>query len=394
MNEKLNPLLTAIEDPPIDEVQQWIRGRAFPEDKPLIDLSQALPSYPPAAELRNHMAELVVNPTMSGYTEIGGIPELKESYANEVSQFYQTRVSSEEVFITAGCNQAFFLSMLTLGKAGDEVILPAPYYFNHRMTLEMLGMTPVLLPCRPKTGMLPEVDIAEMLITPQTRGIVLGTPNNPSGTVYPSGLIEDFYRLAQAKGLYLILDETYRDFLNPEQGLPHHLLNLSWQENLVQLYSFSKSFALAGYRIGAITASSEFLKELVKVMDCAAICAPKLAQRSALYALMHLHDWREEKKQLMNLRAESFRRYFQENNRSRFRLSTLGPCFAYIRHSEVGKTAYEVAKKLALNENLLLLPGSMFGPDQDSFLRIAFANVEIERFPEMMTRFENFAPEN
>ena len=394
MNEKLNPLLTAIEDPPIDEVQQWIRGREFPEDKPLIDLSQALPSYPPAAELRNHMAELVVDPRMSGYTEIGGIPELKEAYANEVSQFYQTRVSSEEVFITAGCNQAFFLSMLTLGKAGDEIILPAPYYFNHRMTLEMLGMTPVLLPCRPKTGMLPEVDIAEMLITPQTRGIVLVTPNNPSGTVYPSGLIEDFYRLAQAKGLYLILDETYRDFLNPEQGLPHHLLNLSWQENLVQLYSFSKSFALAGYRIGAITASSEFLKELVKVMDCAAICAPKLAQRSALYALMHLHDWREEKKQLMNLRAESFQQYFQENNRSRFRLSTLGPCFAYIRHSEVGETAYEVAKKLALNENLLLLPGSMFGPDQDSFLRIAFANVEMERFPEMMTRFENFAPEN
>ena len=394
MNEKLNPLLTAIEDPPIDEVQQWIRGRAFPEDKPLIDLSQALPSYPPAAELRNHMAELVVDPSMSGYTEIGGIPELKEAYAGEVSQFYQTRVSSEEVFITAGCNQAFFLSMLTLGKAGDEVILPAPYYFNHRMTLEMLGMTPVLLPCSPKTGMLPEVDIAEMLITPQTRGIVLVTPNNPSGTVYPSGLIEDFFRLAQAKGLYLILDETYRDFLNPEQGLPHHLLNLSWQENLVQLYSFSKSFALAGYRIGAITASSEFLKELVKVMDCAAICAPKLAQLSALYALMHLHDWREEKKQMMNLRAESFRQYFQENNRSRFRLSTLGPCFAYIRHSEVGETAYEVAKKLALNENLLLLPGSMFGPDQDSFLRIAFANVEIERFPEMMTRFENFAPEN
>ena len=394
MNKKLNPLLTAIEDPPIDEVQQWIRGRAFPEDKPLIDLSQALPSYPPAAELRNHMAELVVDPTMSGYTEIGGIPELKEAYANEVSQFYQTRVSSEEVFITAGCNQAFFLSILTLGKAGDEIILPAPYYFNHRMTLEMLGMTPVLLPCRPKTGMLPEVDIAEMLITPQTRGIVLVTPNNPSGTVYPSGLIEDFFRLAQAKGLYLILDETYRDFLNLKQGLPHHLLNLSWQENLVQLYSFSKSFALAGYRIGAITASSEFLKELVKVMDCAAICAPKLAQRSALYALMHLHDWRKEKKQLMNLRAESFRRYFQENNRSRFRLSTLGPCFAYIRHSEVGETAYEVAKNLAWNENLLLLPGSMFGPDQDSFLRIAFANVEIERFPEMMTRFENFAPEN
>ena len=394
MNEKLNPLLTAIEDPPIDEVQQWIRGRAFPEDKPLIDLSQALPSYPPAAELRNHMAELVVDPTMSGYTEIGGIPELKEAYAGEVSQFYQTRVSSEEVFITAGCNQAFFLSMLTLGKAGDEVILPAPYYFNHRMTLEMLGMTPVLLPCRPKTGMLPEVDIAEMLITPQTRGIVLVTPNNPSGTVYPSGLIEDFYRLAQAKGLFLILDETYRDFLNPEQGLPHHLLNLSWQENLVQLYSFSKSFALAGYRIGAITASSEFLKELVKVMDCAAICAPKLAQRSALYALMHLHDWREEKKQLMNLRAESFRRYFQESNRSRFRLSTLGPCFAYIRHSKVGETAYEVAKNLALNENLLLLPGSMFGPDQDSFLRIAFANVEMERFTEMMIRFKNFAPEN
>ena len=94
----------------------------------------------------------------------------------------------------------------------------------------------------------------------------------------------------------------------------------------------------------------------------------------------------------MILRAESFRRYFKESNRSRFRLSTFGSCFAYIRHSEVGETAYEVAKKLAWNENLLLLPGSMFGPDQDSFLRIAFANVEIDSFPEMINRLKNFAP--
>ena len=393
MIKMLNPMLAAIEDPPIDEVQGWVRGRSFPREKPLIDLSQALPSYPPAAQLRIHMSKLVLDGSMSGYTEIGGIPQLRYAYAEEVSRFYQTRIEEREVFITAGCNQAFFLSMLTLGQSGGEVILPAPYYFNHRMTLEMLGMSPVLLPCRPKSGMLPEVKLAEMLITPKSKAIVLVSPNNPSGTVYPARLIEDFFQLAQDHGIRLVLDETYRDFLNPEQGLPHHLLNLSWQDNLVQLYSFSKAFALAGYRIGAITASPEFLDQLVKVMDCAAICAPKLAQNSALFALKNLDHWREGKRKLMNLRADSFGKLFEEENRSRFRLSTLGPCFAYLRHPELGTVSYEVAQTLALKENLLTLPGSMFGPEQESFLRIAFANVEIDSFPEMMNRLKNFAPE-
>ena len=146
MIKMLNPMLAAIEDPPIDEVQGWVRGRSFPREKPLIDLSQALPSYPPAAQLRIHMSKLVLDGSMSGYTEIRGIPQLRQAYAEEVSRFYQTRIEEREVFITAGCNQAFFLSMLTLGQSGGEVILPAPYYFNHRMTLEMLGMSPVLLP--------------------------------------------------------------------------------------------------------------------------------------------------------------------------------------------------------------------------------------------------------
>ena len=114
---------------------------------------------------------------------------------------------------------------------------------------------------------------------------------------------------------------------------------------------------------------------------CAAICAPKLAQKSALFALNNLDHWSEGKRKLMNLRADSFRKLFEEENRSRFRLSTLGPCFAYLRHPEFGAVSYEVARTLALKENLLTLPGCMFGPEQESFLSIAFANVEIDSFP-------------
>ena len=200
--------------------------------------------------------------------------------------------------------------MLTLGKSGDEVILPAPYYFNHNMTLEMLGMTPIILPCRPENDMLPDVEQAETLITPKSKAIILVSPNNPTGRIYPQRLIEEFFELAQKHGLLIVLDETYRDFLNPEHGLPHHLLNFSWQENFIQLYSFSKVYALAGYRVGAITASRDFLKQLLKVMDCAAICAPKLAQNSALFALKNLDSWRQEKREVMNLRSDTFSRLF------------------------------------------------------------------------------------
>ena len=251
-----NPWLAAVEPSPIGETKRWVLSRTFPADRPLIDLSQAVPGYPPAMELRRHLGELLLDPTMHGYTPILGLPALRENYAAHLSSFYGAPITAGEVGITSGCNQAFCLALMSIAKAGDQVILPRPHYFNHDMWLRMQGVEPVSLDFRPGSGAVPNAEDAAKLIGPKTRAIVLISPNNPTGAVYPRDTIHAFYELAQQHGIALLLDETYKDFL-PEGARPHELFSdPDWRGTLVHLYSFSKVFALTGYRVGGVTAGA------------------------------------------------------------------------------------------------------------------------------------------
>lgn len=145
------------------------------------------------------------------------------------------------------------------------------------MTLQMNGINVIPLPTTPELGFTPSVTEAEALITPKTRAIVLVTPNNPTGAVYSPETIKDFASLAQSRKIALILDETYRDFVLDEKGTPsspHTLFALSaqdqfaWRTTIVHLFSFSKSYAIHGHRLGAIVASPSFLSQVRTVLDC------------------------------------------------------------------------------------------------------------------------------
>src|ERR1700742_3785823 len=118
-----NPRPAAAEPSPIGEPKRWVLARTFPADKPLIDLSQAVPGYPPAMELRRHLGERLLDPAMHGYTPTLGLPALREEYAVHLSSFYGAPIAADEVGITSGCNQAFCLALISIAKAGDEVIV-------------------------------------------------------------------------------------------------------------------------------------------------------------------------------------------------------------------------------------------------------------------------------
>src|SRR5690606_30186882 len=186
------------------------------------------------------------------------------------SAAYGGAIDSEEVAITQGCNQAFCTAMSALAGAGDEVILPTPWYFNHKMWLDMMGVAAVPLATGP--GLVPDADAAAALITPRTRAIVLVTPNNPGGAEYPAASLRAFFDHARDRGLALIVDETYRDF-DSRSGAPHDLFtDPGWRGTLIHLYSFSKAFRLTGHRVGALVADRGFLAECEKFLDCVAIC--------------------------------------------------------------------------------------------------------------------------
>ena len=386
MTYSVNRLLRPVAAAPIPVARSWIAGRRFPADKPLIDVSQAVPGYPPPQELTRHLAGLVGEDATSVYTDVPGIPALRAALAADIAAAYGGSVSADQVAITAGCNQAFCFAIQSLAAPGDEVILPLPYYFNHQMWLEMSGVVPRYLPFRPERGGLPDVDEAAALIGPKTRAIALVTPNNPTGAVYPPTLIELFFALAKAKGVALVLDETYRDFLPNDEPAHGLFRRTDWPGTLVQLYSFSKAFCITGYRVGSVACGPQLMEQLNKVIDTVTICAPHIGQLAALYGLQNLVPWRAGNTRLMRGRLAGLKEACEGRNDLGYRLVTAGAYFAYLEHPFAGRDAETVAKRLAFEENLLALPGSWFGPDQERYLRVAFANVGEEKMPEIARR--------
>lgn len=383
-----NPWLAAVAPSPIGETKRWVLGRTFPAGRPLIDLSQAVPGYPPALEMRQHLGELLLDPAMHGYTPILGLAPLRETYAAHLSSFYGARIGTDEVGITSGCNQAFCLALMSIAQAGDQVILPRPHYFNHDMWMRMQGVEPVSLDFRPGSGAVPNAEDAEKLISPRTRAIVLISPNNPTGAVYPRATIHAFYELAKKHGIALLLDETYKDFL-PEGERPHGLFDEpDWQGTLVHLYSFSKVFALTGYRVGGVTAGAKLMAEIEKAMDCVSICPPRLGQEAALYGLQHLLPWARKNTEGLKARADLLGQGLQRSNR--WRLVSIGAYFAYVEHPFPGQNSTDVSKRLSDEENLLTIPGDMFGAGQERFVRLAFANVTDDKIPLVLERLERF----
>lgn len=237
------------------QARGWIAGRTFPAEMPLLNLSQAAPMDPPPEAMRHAMAEMIVNdPGAHLYGPVLGMPELREAVAQQWTDDYHGTVSADQVAITSGCNQAFSAAIASLAQEGDNVILPTPWYFNHRMWLDMSGIETRTLACR--DAMLPDVAEAESLIDARTKAIILITPNNPTGAEYPEGLMRAFLQLARKHGIALIVDETYRDFHSSDDASHDLFTDPDWDDTLIHLYSFSKAFRLTGHRVGAITASS------------------------------------------------------------------------------------------------------------------------------------------
>ncbi len=363
--------------PPVMEARRWLDGATFPPDRPLINVSQAAPVDPPPEPLRRAMADALAEPATHLYGPVLGLPELRAELAAQWSDHYAGDVSSDQIAITSGCNQAFAATIAAICTEGDEVILPTPWYFNHKMWLDMSGVRAIPLP----TGddLIPDANAARALITDKTRAIALVTPNNPGGVEYPAETLDAFFDLARETGIKLIVDETYRDF-DSRQAPPHNLVEKdNWSNTLVQLYSFSKAYRLTGHRVGALITNETLLAEVEKFLDTVAICPPQLGQKAALWGLQNLSQW------LAGERAEILdRRAAITDNMpilaaKGWRLMGCGAYFAYLEHPFAQSSA-TLAPKLVQEAGVLALPGTMFTPETDASgarqFRIAFANVD------------------
>ncbi|NPD16252.1 aminotransferase [Xinfangfangia sp. D13-10-4-6] len=396
-NPRLNPNLSATELPPVMEARRWIEGKTFPASRPLINVSQAAPMEIPPLALREVLADAALNnPDAHLYGPVLGLPALRAEIAAQFSQSYGGAITPAQVAITHGCNQAFCAVMTALAGPGDEVILPTPWYFNHKMWLDMSGVT--TRPLETGADLIPDVEAARALIGPKTRAIVLVTPNNPGGVEYPAQTMAAFRDLARAHNIALVVDETYRDFDSRHSaatgGRPHDLFtDPAWDDCLIQLYSFSKAYRMTGHRVGAITASASLLVQVEKFLDTVSICPNQLGQIGALWGMQNLGPWVAGERDEILSRREAMISGFTAL--PGWKLMGCGAYFAWVEHPfDLASDA--LCKRLVDDCAILMLPGTFFTPEGSDAgrkqIRIAFANIDREGIAEMFRRLADFRP--
>jgi aspartate/methionine/tyrosine aminotransferase len=358
-------------DSPISAAYALLDQRAG--ERALLDLAQAAPPYPAAPEVLAHVGDTVRDEHGGEYTEVPGMPRLRQVVAEELCRSYGGGVRPEHVVITAGCNQAFCLVACALAGPGDEVVLALPYYFNHDMWLRLNGITPVYL--EPGPDLVPRAAAAERLITSRTRAVLLVTPGNPTGVTVPPGEIAEFAALARRRGIALVLDETYRSFRDTPGPAHACFADPQWADTVVSLHSFSKELAIPGYRVGAVVASPELNREVCKLLDCVAICAPRVGQEAVLAGLTRAEAWRTERAAEI-ARRRGWLREAMADRPGGFELLSCGGFFGWVRHPFADRPTGDVVRELVHKHDTLVLPGTAFSHEDRATVRVSVSNAD------------------
>jgi aspartate/methionine/tyrosine aminotransferase len=384
--DRLNPAVTAVPKPPIATCYDWAASYAGAYGD-LLDFSQAAPGYAMHDDLRASLSALAGDRSMQGYGPIVGETVLREAYARHVSDLYGGDVAAENIQVSAGCNQAFFATMKVVAGPGDAVLLIEPLFFNHRDALALQGVRVDVAQASADDGFQPTAEAVRAALTPETRAVVLVTPNNPTGAVYDDATLQAVFDVCREAGVWLVTDETYRDFPDYPDGRPHGLLTRAdWADTLIQLYSFSKAYCIPGHRLGVIAAAPAVVQQAMKVIDNLQICAPRPIQHAVAGQIEALVPWRAENRTEIARRAAALRDVFA--GRTGWEIVTMGAYFAYMRHPFAGDDSVTVAKRFAEEWGVILLPGAFFGAHQDGYLRIAFANADVERIHALGARLD------
>ncbi|MGC5015671.1 aminotransferase [Streptosporangium sp. DT93] len=382
---RLNQWAIQTTDSPIGTAYTLLDHRA--KERDLLDLAQAAPQYPAAPEVIEHIVATARNPHGGDYTEIDGLPHLREAFAAEISAAYRGRVRAEHVVVTAGCNQAFCLVASALAAPGDEVVVALPYYFNHDMWLRMTGIVPVYL--EPGPDLVPTPQAAEALITARTRAILVVTPGNPTGVTVAPDRIAALAEVAARHDVALILDETYRSFRDTEEPAHSLFADPRWPGTVVSLHSFSKELALPGYRVGAVVASSELGREVTKLLDCVAICAPRIGQEAAWAGLTAAREWRRARAREIADRRHWFATVMADRPGG-FELLSAGGFFGWVRHPFTGRPTEDVVRELAVDYDTLVIPGTAFLPDDRGTFRVSLSNADQAELVDLADRLTAF----
>jgi len=321
------------------------------------------------------------------YTSNAGILELRRTLTAHLEKMYGVSYNPEtEIMLTVGVSEALYLVFNAVLEPGDEVIIPTPCFVSYQAEVELAGGIAVEVPCRLENDFAPSPADIEAAITPQTKVLFLGYPNNPTGAVVTRGTMEALAKIAQKHDLLVISDEIYDRLVYGFQHVCFPSIP-GMQERTILLGGFSKAYAMTGWRIGYAAAPAEILKGMLRIHQYTVMSAPTMSQLAALEALKTGEPF------VRDMVAEyDRRRQLIVGGLNSLGLKTFEPRGAFYAFPQItlsGLNDETFAERLLHEEHVAMVPGSAFGAGGEGFVRCSYAT-SYEKIEEALHRLGRF----
>ncbi len=370
--------IAAVADPVIPVIASLIA-----ENPGTMTMGQGVVGYSPPPEIWAHIDTFRAQPRNHIYQDVDGIPELRDALRAKITRDNRINVQDSEVIVTSGSNMAFLHVVLAIADPGDDIIIISPYFFNHEMALQFANVNPVVVPA--DANYAPDLEALKKAITPRTRAIVTVSPSNPTGAVYPEELLRAVNALCAAHGLYHISDEAYEYFTYDDHQHYSPASASGATGHTISLFSFSKSYGFASWRIGYMLVPRPLYQPLLRIQDTNPICPPVVSQFAALGLLESGVEFvRASMQPLIAARAYCM----QELQKYDDMLAVASPAGAFYFYIKLlaGGDSMQIAKALIEQYKIAVIPGAAFGDVTDCTFRISYGAVNREHLAEGMDR--------
>ncbi len=321
------------------------------------------------------------------YTSNSGLMELRRAIAEHLDRLYgQTYNPASEILITVGVSEALYLACTAILDPGDEVIIPEPCFVSYAPEVIFAGGVPVMVPTSAENEWQVTAEAIEAAITPRTKALLLGYPNNPTGAVMTRERLNEIATVVKRHNLLVISDELYDRLVYDTQHVCFPSLPGMYSRTIL-LMGFSKAYAMTGWRIGWAAAPAEIMEMMRRVHQYTIMCAPTVAQYAALVAIKEGEPFVEEMRQEYDRR-----RRLIVGGLNEIGLTCVEPKGAFYAFPSIAVTGMDdntFAEKLLQEEHVAVVPGSAFGPSGKGYVRCSYATAyeKIEEALERMRRF-------
>lgn len=344
----------------------------------------------PDFDTPQHIREAAKRALDAGYTRYtpnAGFPDLREALSAKVVQVNGLDYTPQEVLVSGGgCTGALLLALLTLVDPGDEVIISDPCFVVYEAVARIVGATPVFVAVREEEDFRLIPENVEKSLTTKTKLIILNSPSNPTGGIQSKEDIEGIAEVARKHNLYIVSDEVYETMLY--EGMHHHSIAAikGMRNRTVTVNSFSKTYAMTGWRIGYAVGTREIIDQMIKLQQYTMVHAPAVSQRAALAALNGPQDFIEQMVTIFDER----RRFLipRLNEIEGFRCPTpKGAFYAFPNVEGLGKLSKDMAQILLQSGGVAVVPGSVFGEGGEGYLRLSYAQ-PLDKLEDACNRIE------